>query len=189
MSELGQSWIGYDFGERFVFGIYDDWTGRGYQSVWYNCKRFRFNLARNFVRAGLGYSSLTGQGDVYLAGKMILVTSREGFGGVKVFGFDTSLIAGRLKATCECPQKHYFTASVHQNGKLLVRNDPEKETSLPQNDPWKFATAEVSADGFGKFGANDVVDPEGWDCEARRYYFGIYPEWSENRECNFGCFN
>ena len=30
-----------------------------------------------------------------------------------------------------------------------------------------------SADGFGKFGANDVIDPEGWDCEARRYYFGI----------------
>jgi flavorubredoxin/flavin reductase (DIM6/NTAB) family NADH-FMN oxidoreductase RutF len=38
-----------------------------------------------------------------------------------------------------------------------------------------------SADGFGKFGANDVDDPEGdfsvdasaWDCEARRYYFGI----------------
>ena len=30
-----------------------------------------------------------------------------------------------------------------------------------------------SADGFGKFGANDVVDPEGWACEARRYYFGI----------------
>ena len=30
-----------------------------------------------------------------------------------------------------------------------------------------------SADGFGKFGANDRVDPEGWDCEARRYYIGI----------------
>ena len=30
-----------------------------------------------------------------------------------------------------------------------------------------------SADGFGKFGANDVDDPEGWACEARRYYFGI----------------
>ena len=30
-----------------------------------------------------------------------------------------------------------------------------------------------SADGFGKFGANDREDPEGWDCEARRYYFGI----------------
>lgn len=30
-----------------------------------------------------------------------------------------------------------------------------------------------SADGFGKFGANDVEDSEGWACEARRYYFGI----------------
>ena len=28
-----------------------------------------------------------------------------------------------------------------------------------------------SADGFGKFGALDVE--EEWDCEARRYYFGI----------------
>ncbi len=28
-----------------------------------------------------------------------------------------------------------------------------------------------SADGFGKFGALDVE--EDWDCEARRYYFGI----------------
>ncbi len=30
-----------------------------------------------------------------------------------------------------------------------------------------------SADAFGKFGANDIEDPEGWTCEARRYYFGI----------------
>lgn len=30
-----------------------------------------------------------------------------------------------------------------------------------------------SADAFGKFGANDYNDPEGWACEARRYYFGI----------------
>ena len=30
-----------------------------------------------------------------------------------------------------------------------------------------------SADGFGKFGALDYDDPEGWSCEARRYYFGI----------------
>ncbi|MBQ1846931.1 MAG: flavin reductase [Clostridia bacterium] len=28
-----------------------------------------------------------------------------------------------------------------------------------------------SADAFGKFGANDIEDE--WDCEARRYYFGI----------------
>ncbi|MBR6527735.1 MAG: FprA family A-type flavoprotein [Lachnospiraceae bacterium] len=30
-----------------------------------------------------------------------------------------------------------------------------------------------SADGFGKFGALDAEDEEGWACEARRYYFGI----------------
>ncbi|MBR3641644.1 MAG: FprA family A-type flavoprotein, partial [Oscillibacter sp.] len=30
-----------------------------------------------------------------------------------------------------------------------------------------------AADAFGKFGAQDYDDPEGWACEARRYYFGI----------------
>lgn len=30
-----------------------------------------------------------------------------------------------------------------------------------------------SADGFGKFGALDAEDDEGWACEARRYYFNI----------------
>ena len=30
-----------------------------------------------------------------------------------------------------------------------------------------------SADAFGKFGANDIEDPEGWACEARRYYINI----------------
>ena len=30
-----------------------------------------------------------------------------------------------------------------------------------------------SADGFGKFGALDSEDDEGWSCEARRYYFNI----------------
>ncbi len=30
-----------------------------------------------------------------------------------------------------------------------------------------------SADAFGKFGALDVQDEDGWACEARRYYFGI----------------
>ena len=30
-----------------------------------------------------------------------------------------------------------------------------------------------SADAFGKFGANDIEDDDGWTCEARRYYFGI----------------
>ena len=37
-----------------------------------------------------------------------------------------------------------------------------------------------SADAFGKFGANDVEDPEGWACEARRYYFGIAGKFGAN---------
>lgn len=37
-----------------------------------------------------------------------------------------------------------------------------------------------SADGFGKFGALDVKDPEGWACEARRYYFGIVGKFGRN---------
>ena len=37
-----------------------------------------------------------------------------------------------------------------------------------------------SADGFGKFGALVVEDPEGWACEARRYYFGIVGKFGKN---------
>ena len=37
-----------------------------------------------------------------------------------------------------------------------------------------------SADAFGKFGANDYDDPEGWACEARRYYFGIVGRFGAN---------
>ena len=37
-----------------------------------------------------------------------------------------------------------------------------------------------SSDAFGKFGANDYEDPEGWACEARRYYFGIVGKFGSN---------
>ena len=39
-----------------------------------------------------------------------------------------------------------------------------------------------SADAFGKFGANDIEDPEGWPCEARRYYFGIVGKFGANAQ-------
>ncbi len=45
---------------------------------------------------------------------------------------------------------------------------PEVMMSYDSYDKVLFA-----ADAFGKFGANDYDDPEGWACEARRYYFGI----------------
>ena len=44
---------------------------------------------------------------------------------------------------------------------------PEVMLSYDKTDKVLF-----SADAFGKFGANDVYDGD-WDCEARRYYFGI----------------
>lgn len=37
-----------------------------------------------------------------------------------------------------------------------------------------------SADAFGKFGSNDYNDPEGWLCEARRYYYGIIGKFGMN---------
>ena len=45
---------------------------------------------------------------------------------------------------------------------------PEVLMSYDTEDKVLFA-----ADAFGKFGSNDYDDPEGWACEARRYYFGI----------------
>jgi len=39
-----------------------------------------------------------------------------------------------------------------------------------------------SADGFGKFGALDYDDPEGWACEARRYYFGIVGKYGSQTQ-------
>ena len=45
---------------------------------------------------------------------------------------------------------------------------PEVMMSYDSTDKALF-----SADAFGKFGALDAEDEEGWACEARRYYFGI----------------
>ena len=36
-----------------------------------------------------------------------------------------------------------------------------------------------SADAFGKFGALSYEDPEGWACEARRYYFNIVGKYGQ----------
>lgn len=39
-----------------------------------------------------------------------------------------------------------------------------------------------SADAFGKFGASDAEDDEGWSCEARRYYFGIVGKYGRQTQ-------
>ncbi len=50
---------------------------------------------------------------------------------------------------------------------------PEVLVSYESHDKILF-----SADGFGKFGALDI--DEEWDCEARRYYFGIVGRFGMN---------
>lgn len=52
---------------------------------------------------------------------------------------------------------------------------PEVMFSYDQTDKVLF-----SADAFGKFGALDEEDEEGWACEARRYYFGIVGKFGQN---------
>ena len=52
---------------------------------------------------------------------------------------------------------------------------PEVIMTYDETDKVLFA-----ADAFGKFGANDYDDPEGWACEARRYYFGIVGKFGAN---------
>jgi len=42
-----------------------------------------------------------------------------------------------------------------------------------------------AADAFGKFGALDYNDPEGWECEARRYYFGIVGKYGAQVQAVF----
>ncbi len=70
-----------------------------------------------------------------------------------VVGQDTTLELGRHTL-------HFLTAPmVHW---------PEVIMTYDSTDKVLF-----SADAFGKFGAQDYDDPEGWACEARRYYFGI----------------
>lgn len=52
---------------------------------------------------------------------------------------------------------------------------PEVMFSYDKTDKVLF-----SADAFGKFGALDYDDEEGWACEARRYYFGIVGKFGQN---------
>ncbi len=62
--------------------------------------------------------------------------------------------------------KFVFTPMVHWP-EVMMSYDIENKTLY-------------SADAFGKFGALDYDDPEGWACEARRYYFGIVGKFGMN---------
>ena len=95
----------------------------------------------------------------------VLVSSAKAFTMIENFygnGFEDRRI--EVKEGSELPLGAHV---LHFVGAPMV-HWPEVLMTYESKDKVLF-----SADGFGKFGANDVEDPEGWDCEARRYYFGI----------------
>jgi len=83
----------------------------------------------------------------------------EAFNGSRFEGRNITVKEGDTLNLGECSLKFIGAPMVHW---------PEVIMTYEENTKTLF-----SADGFGKFGALDYDDPEGWDCEARRYYFGI----------------
>ena len=99
--------------------------------------------------------------------------------------YPTAKVVGNAKTFAMLDQ---FFESVPANERVTVKNNetlslgsheltfvfapmihwPEVMMTYDSKDKVFF-----SADAFGKFGANDVEDPEGWACEAARYYIGI----------------
>ena len=99
--------------------------------------------------------------------------------------YPTAKVVGNAKTFAMLDQ---FFESVPANERVTVKNNetlslgsheltfvfapmihwPEVMMTYDSKDKVFF-----SADSFGKFGANDVEDPEGWACEAARYYIGI----------------
>jgi len=83
----------------------------------------------------------------------------QAFNGSKFEGRSLTVKEGDSLNLGKCTLKFIAAPMVHW---------PEVIMTYEENTKTLF-----SADGFGKFGALDYDDPEGWDCEARRYYFGI----------------
>ena len=114
-------------------------------------RRFRFNAARSFVRAGYGYASLTAQRYPYDASKYWSVAVKDGFGGVQVKGLDSSLSSGRFRLEAITPgAKSEIKARLFKGDRTVLVNDPAREQKIPSGDDWMAATAEVYAKGFGK---------------------------------------
>ncbi len=101
--------------------------------------------------------------------KAVIVASRMAFTMMKCYfgdGFASDVAARQLVVG----EGSSLELGTHTLSFIAAPNVhwPEVLMSYETNEGILF-----SADAFGKFGANDTEDPEGWTCEARRYYFGI----------------
>ena len=91
---------------------------------------------------------------------------------VKAFGMMRNFYEGEEFAERRIPVKEGDTLELGSHVLNFVAAPmvhwPEVIMTYDSTDKVLF-----SADGFGKFGAHDLADPDDWACEARRYYFGI----------------
>ena len=97
-----------------------------------NPEEFCFNVARNFVRANIGYANLTGSDLPMDPAKQIAVKAVEGFPGVKVYGCDTSLISGKFSLRMEYEGNGALTGVVREKGSENIDYVPGKVIDLPE---------------------------------------------------------
>ena len=97
-----------------------------------NPEEFCFNVARNFVRAQYGYANLTGTDLPMEPSKQIAVKAVEGFPGVKVYGCDSSLIAGKFSLRMEY-EGGVLTGIVREKGCENIYAVPGKVIELPEH--------------------------------------------------------
>ena len=115
-----------------------------------NPAQFRFNAARNFVSAGFGYGNLTGQRDVLDQTKMFKTRVIKNFGGVRVYGTDTSLTSGSFLLRCEGDAKNKIVeGNIYEKRVIINRHIPGKIQTLPHNGIWKFLSYQVHCQGSG----------------------------------------
>lgn len=115
-----------------------------------NPAQFRFNAARNFVSAGFGYGNLTGQRDVLDQAKMFKTRVIKNFGGVRVYGADTSLVSGSFLLRCEGDAKNKIVeGNIYEKRVIINRHIPGKIQTLPHNGIWKFLSYQVHCQGSG----------------------------------------
>lgn len=91
-------------------------------------------------------------------------------GNAKTFGMiDQFFGAGLCKSTLTVKEGDKLSLGNHELTFIMAPMVHWPEVMMSYDSAAKLL---FSADGFGKFGALDTPDEE-WDCEARRYYFGI----------------